>query len=178
VIPSIATGSSNSKLHFLKELYSMNNEHNMRFLAKIQKQFGGCWLWMGGKSSNGYGSISTSKGQFLAHRYSWAYYNNQKPPSGMVVMHKCDAKECVNPDHLQIGTQKENLHDMISKGRDYRGNGGGKHYREKTHCLNGHAFVDENIYRPKGTTHRRCRICQRARIKAFKLKQKESQHQY
>lgn len=79
-----------------------------------------CWLWKRPPSSNGYGRIrvkETGKEEG-AHRVSWWLHNNKTDiPDGMVVMHSCDNKLCVNPKHLSIGTFKENTHDMIKKGR-------------------------------------------------------------
>jgi hypothetical protein len=90
-------------------------ERFKRFLIKSD----GCWKWSG-KKNNGYGVLSKGSrkdGYFLAHRFSWELYNKQKIPEGMFVMHKCDNPECCNPDHLMIGTPKENTQDMIAKGR-------------------------------------------------------------
>ena len=80
----------------------------------------GCWIWMGA-TSNGYGVASDNGKTQPAHRYSWELHNGPIP-EGMQVCHKCDVKPCVNPDHLFIGTQKDNMHDAMRKGRvDYKG---------------------------------------------------------
>lgn len=91
-------------------------ERFWRYVVKSEQ----CWSWSGNKSRSGYGRVSTgskSEGYTLAHRFSWELHNNQKIPAGMFVMHKCDNPECSNPDHLMLGTPKENTQDMISKGR-------------------------------------------------------------
>lgn len=91
------------------------SERFWRFVEKTD----GCWNWIGNKAS-GYGrfSIGSKKeGYFLAHRFSWELHNNAKIPDGMFVMHKCDNPQCTNPDHLMLGTPKENTQDMIAKGR-------------------------------------------------------------
>jgi len=79
-----------------------------------------CWLWKRPPSSNGYGRIrvrETGKEE-SSHRVSWWLHNGrQEIPKGMVVMHSCDNKLCVNPKHLKLGTFKENTQDMILKGR-------------------------------------------------------------
>lgn len=71
-----------------------------------------CWLWLGAKNKNGYGVFSSK----LAHRLSWSFFNGTIP-TNLCVLHKCDVRNCVNPDHLFLGTQQENISDMISKGR-------------------------------------------------------------
>jgi hypothetical protein len=78
----------------------------------------GCWLWVGTEDFNGYGKF-TYKGarDSQAHRVSHELFNGPIP-DGLVVRHKCDVRCCVNPNHLELGTQKENLHDAISRGRD------------------------------------------------------------
>jgi hypothetical protein len=89
-----------------------------RFWKFVEKS-NGCWSWNGNKS-NGYGRFAVGakkEGYFLAHRFSWELHNNAKIPDGMFVMHKCDNPECTNPDHLMLGTPKENTQDMIAKGR-------------------------------------------------------------
>ena len=71
-----------------------------------------CWEWQLSIKKNGYGSY---RGGY-AHR---EYYQDFKGniPDGMIVMHKCDNRRCVNPDHLVLGTTKDNIHDMLNKGR-------------------------------------------------------------
>lgn len=75
----------------------------------------GCWIWQ--KSNNyRYGQISINGKLVYAHRYSWELKNGPIP-KGMYVCHHCDVTLCVNPDHLFIGTAKDNVQDAIRKGR-------------------------------------------------------------
>ena len=105
-----------------------------RFWNFVDKQSDeDCWIWKGQILSNGYGRISLGSkkdGAEGAHRVSWRIANKQDIPEGMFVMHKCDNPSCVNPNHLTIGTPKENTQDMIAKGRKRtvapKGEGNGK----------------------------------------------------
>ena len=77
----------------------------------------GCWLWTGATYWHGYGVCSKKTyGEGYAHRWSWAIHNGPIP-DGMQVLHKCDVRCCVNPAHLFLGTQYDNMRDMDRKER-------------------------------------------------------------
>lgn len=86
------------------------------FYSKITKDASGCWLWNGVLDKKGYGRIFVNRKRYFAHRLSWIVHNGEIP-QGMYILHKCDNPTCVNPDHLFIGTQKDNVDDCIEKGR-------------------------------------------------------------
>jgi hypothetical protein len=89
----------------------------IRFRNKVEKcQTTGCWFWRGLKSNNGYGIFSVKTTRFGAHRFS-VFLDTGCDPKDLNVCHKCDTPLCVNPDHLFLGTQKENMVDMGLKGR-------------------------------------------------------------
>jgi hypothetical protein len=89
-----------------------------RFWSRVDKAGdGGCWLWTGNAKSRDYGVVPRNRGSVLAHRYSWALANGREIPAGLVVMHTCDNPPCVNPAHLTVGTQADNIRDAKAKNR-------------------------------------------------------------
>lgn len=80
----------------------------------IPEPMSGCWLWLGGVSyPAGYGRMT--RGQY-AHRVSYEIHRGAVP-RGLHVLHRCDNRICVNPDHLFVGTRSDNMRDMMAKGR-------------------------------------------------------------
>lgn len=77
----------------------------------------GCWFWLGNLDEGGYGTIRISGKMLKAHRASWMLHRGQIP-DGLKVLHSCDIPCCINPDHLFLGTQVDNMRDRASKGRD------------------------------------------------------------
>jgi len=97
-----------------------DNPIEERFWSKMNKT-DSCWLWTGPKFYNGYGEIRKPKGNVTgAHRISWELHFGPIP-KGLFVCHKCDVKLCVNPDHLFLGTHRENMRDLVNKGLSGKG---------------------------------------------------------
>lgn len=80
-----------------------------------------CWLWTGRKIHHGYGQIGYYKKNLLAHRVAWMIIHQNHIPAGKYICHSCDNTSCVNPEHLFIGTQFENIQDRQKKERQARG---------------------------------------------------------
>ncbi len=87
-------------------------------LSKCDKQENGCWTYTGFKGDGGYGQIGVRGVHHLAHRLMWELWNKQVAPSELVVRHTCIGNPaCINPEHLILGTQKQNIQDCIDQGR-------------------------------------------------------------
>lgn len=96
--------------------YSTACTEEMRFWGRVKKTET-CWMWLGAVKGNGYGAANCRADKNVsAHRYSWLLAHGPVP-EGMNVLHRCDVRLCVNPAHLFVGTQGENMRDMRSKGR-------------------------------------------------------------
>lgn len=78
----------------------------------------GCWLWAGYIQSSGYGQVYVEGARVLAHRLSWLAHKGAIA-DGLLVLHKCDRRSCVNPEHLFLGTHIDNRVDCISKERAF-----------------------------------------------------------
>jgi hypothetical protein len=132
-----------------------------RFWDKIQCPDGpdGCWLWTGGKADHGYGTFWFNGRLTRAHRFAWTTFCGVIP-AGSLVLHRCDTPACVNPSHLFLGSQSDNMTDCSTKGRVARFNA------LKTHCPQGHSYSEANTYVTRQGT-RRCRTCDRIRRKVL-----------
>lgn len=93
-----------------------NKTYEERLLEKTLVVDGGCWLWQATKNGDGYGRFRYQGTLHGAHRVSYMLYKGDIP-EGMCVLHDCDTPSCINPDHLVLGTQVDNIHDMENKGR-------------------------------------------------------------
>ncbi|MGE4197670.1 MAG: HNH endonuclease signature motif containing protein [Phycisphaerales bacterium] len=108
---------------------NLNEQEIIRFWEKVDKSDdASCWNWTASKRHKGYGAfVHTMDGKYVqgrAHRFSYMLHIGEIP-SGMFVLHKCDNPACVNPSHLFLGTNHDNVRDMVSKGRHVPGG---------THC--------------------------------------------
>lgn len=134
-----------------------------RFMSRVEKDDAdGCWLWTAGGSGNGYGRFAISHDtNVTAHR--WHYEHHHGPiPEGMQLDHLCRVRNCVNLDHLELVTARENI---------LRGQTVSAANARKTHCKNGHPFDEQNTHvTPRGT--RRCRSCAREAQRRYQERKK------
>lgn len=119
-----------------------------------------CWIWTG-RARHRYGRFHVNGEEEAAHRVAWELAGG-KIPYGQCVLHRCDNPPCVNPVHLFLGTQADNLRDCASKGRNVQS--------KKTHCPSGHPYDADNtiIVQYRGKRKRYCRKCRNARSDAYR----------
>lgn len=115
----------------------------------------GCWLWGGAMNKEGYGTFWFNKKAQGAHRVAYKIYRGE-PPKDYEIDHLCRVRCCVNPDHLEAVTPRENW--LRSTGPELVK----KRYAAQSHCKHGHPRVPHNLYieqRKDGVTVRKCREC-------------------
>ena len=110
-----------------------------RFMDKVSPEpNSGCWLWAAHTNHKGYGRFARGPrgaGMITAHRASYEIYTGPIS-TGAHVLHHCDNPSCVNPEHLWVGSNQDNVDDKMRK----------KRYRYKTHCPQGHEYTPKNTY--------------------------------
>lgn len=125
-----------------------------RFLSHVAPQENGCWHWTDPLCWDGYAQFWNGTRRVMAHRFSYELFVGQVP-HGLVLDHLCRTRHCVNPDHLEAVTQRENVRRSPSALAAM--------YARRTHCNNGHEFTPENTIARSDRPGRVCRTCRRAR---------------
>lgn len=119
-----------------------------RFAASYEVAATGCWLWTRVKTPQGYGLFWNGQRRVGAHRYSYERFVGPIP-TGLTIDHLCRVHSCINPQHLEAVTNRENA---------LRGVSPVAQRARQTHCKRGHEFTPENTYRV-GKHGRGCRQC-------------------
>lgn len=126
----------------------------------------GCWLWSGASTRDGYGRFQVAYSghqEQRAHRFSYRRFKGPIP-DGLQLDHKCRVRCCVNPDHLEAVTAKVNtLRSEAVSAKNAR----------KTHCVNGHEFVGENLYLTPDKKYRVCTQCIREWKRRWRAKNRK-----
>lgn len=141
---------------------------DVRFWRQVDRdpQQWTCWLWTGGTTPFGYGLARRSDGSqwrgVVAHRVAWELMRGPIPHD-MQVLHRCDEPSCVNPIHLFLGTQRDNVRDMLMKGRSSR---------RRERCKRGHVLAETGRW--LSATKRLCAVCQAVRRRAWRRTHRDS----
>ncbi len=128
-----------------------------RWLKFIRPVESGCWLWTGYISSNGYGKMTIGKTRPNAHIVGYKLYRGPVPDD-LELDHLCRVRACVNPDHLEAVTHRENV---------LRGIGITARQTKRTHCPQGHPYDTINK-----AGARRCKTCKRDQMRAHRLSER------
>lgn len=147
--------------------YPMSRAYSTKYAAYWQRitPSDGCWECHSSLNVGGYPRARVNGEEWLLHRLAWTLFYAPIPES-IYVCHKCDNRRCARPDHLFLGTHKENMVDSVQKKRSKRFH---------THCIRGHEYTPGNTMWGKfGDYQRRsCRICKRWREKRNRRIRKE-----
>lgn len=131
-----------------------------------------CWLYAGNITDVGYGRLQLPTGRYLVHRLTYEQFVD-KIPEGFDIDHLCRIRSCVNPEHLEAVTRKENI---------LRGEGLAAVNARKTHCSKGHPYTGHNLYyvvqSNDGLRRRKCRICYNEHSRSYYYKNKEKWLEY
>jgi hypothetical protein len=137
------------------------------FLQRVEKREGGCWIWLGRRTTNGYGRFYLNGyGDLRTNRLSYCHFKGN--PGNQLVCHRCDNPLCVNPGHLFLGDHSINALDASNKGRlKFWG-------RDAEYCKRGHPFSGDNLrILSRWNAKRECRECAKLRIQKHDAKRSE-----
>lgn len=131
------------------------------FWRKVDKEApNGCWQWLGSQGAKGYAQWHIAGKIIYVHRYAYNVLVGEIPPE-LIIDHLCRNRSCVNPEHIELVTQRENI---------LRGIGLAAQGSVATHCPQGHPYDDQNTYIYQG--RRYCRACGRQRTSNYEKRTK------
>jgi len=132
------------------------------FWAKVEKT-ATCWLWRGSLDRLGYGMVKVNGRSRAAHRVAWEF-SRGPIPAGLTLDHLCRVRNCVNPNHLEPVTLRENI---------LRGTGVAANHARQTTCIHGHPLTAGNSYSRPGRRERRCRACDAIASRIYRERKKQ-----
>lgn len=157
--------------------YVSDDAYMARLKSKCTIDENGCWLYNGFRDACGYGEMSYRGEGIATHRLAYKLaigplpeYDGKK--QNAIVCHKCDKPACCNPEHLFLGSQRDNMLDARNKKRWAK--------QRKTHCKRGHEYTTENTAvrtNDKGHSMRQCLICEKERHRRERLENPEAPRQ-
>lgn len=124
-------------------------------IPKNRPELGACLVWTGHVAQSGYGTLAITKRKILAHRMAYELEVG-RIPDGLVIDHLCENKQCVNPEHMEPVTLRENFRRSNQN-------------LDKTHCPQGHPYSPENTRLKKGPYgfRRHCKTCETAHSRRY-----------
>lgn len=142
-----------------RPLPELSERQIAKFRARHTAHPSGCWNWIAGRNERGYGRFRVGDRTLAAHRVAFAI-SRGADPGELFVCHSCDNPSCVNPDHLWLGTNADNLRDCVNKGRWPSALGPDARCRKCGHLRTDDYLSPDNR---KPCIQRRCRNCVRIR---------------
>lgn len=146
---------------------AISDFHKKRFWARVDVRGASeCWLWIGGKNTNGYGAVKINRVQLAAHRVAYTIMVGPIPDQ-LTIDHLCRNRLCQNPEHLEAVTHRENCLRAVP----YR-----KNMKDRTHCNHGHSLKIHGYHKKRGHwNHFACRLCSKLSKKNYRQRKKLNQ---
>ncbi len=150
----------------IREMPNLNVSERNRFISKIAFSRN-CWNLTSGNKGNGYCDFSFRGKSYPAHRISYEIFSNEKVPTDKVIDHLCKNPSCVNPFHLEIVTDVENV---------LRGNAPSAKNKRKIYCEHGHILSGDNLYIRSDGRGRQCKKCRANAMIQVRIRKKLKHH--